>query len=45
MTFKDNAATATMFLTDPFSVEDIIGVGMTVDSANKAEAKLKAAGG
>jgi hypothetical protein len=43
MTFKDNAATATRFLTDPFTVEDIIGVGMAVDSANKADAKLAAA--
>ena len=43
MTFKDNAAKATRFLTDPFSVEDVIGYGMAVDSANKADAKLEAA--
>ena len=42
-TFKDNAATVTTFLTDPFTVEDIIGYGMAIDSHNKAEAKLEAA--
>ena len=43
MTFKDNATTATKFLTDPFTVEDIIGYGMAIDSANQADAKLAAA--
>jgi hypothetical protein len=37
-TFKNNAAMATKFLTDPFTIEDVIGVAQTVDGANKDEA-------
>ncbi|NND60923.1 MAG: hypothetical protein HKN49_11720 [Gammaproteobacteria bacterium] len=44
-TFKDYSAQVTRFLIEPFSVGDIIGVGMAVDSANKSAAKLAAAQG
>jgi len=40
---KKRAATVTRFLTDPFTISDIIGTGMAINSSNQAAAKLAAA--
>lgn len=40
---KKRLAEVTRFLTDPFTIEDVISTGMAINSANEAEAKLAAA--
>ena len=40
---KNRAAQVTRFLTDPFTIEDVISTGMAINSAQQAEAKLEAA--